>query len=175
MDIRLPDDSGIVACRTITDRRPQTRVIMLTSYADDNLIVQAEEAGACCYILKQVGNQALIEALELMRAGELKLDPVATQEDITKYHQGLRARRGGKFKDLTEREMLVLVAITDGKTNPQIANGLAVSEQTINNDINAIIQKLGVSNRFEAAIYALQNNIQSFLPERSDEAHQAGI
>ena len=78
--------------------------------------------------------------------------------------------RGGKFKYLTEREIRVLVQIADGKTNPQIASVMAVSEQTVCNDIDAIIRKLDVNNRFEAAIYALQHKIQLYLPERNDEA-----
>ena len=168
MDIRLPDDSGIVACGTITSRWPHTRVIMLTSYSDDTLVMQAYQAGACCYILKQVGNQALIDALARMKEGELNLDPAATQEDITRFNKDIRARSGDIFKDLTEREMRVLVEITDGKTNPQIAVALAVSEQTVCNDINTIIEKLGVSNRFEAAIYAMRNKIKFYLPERAD-------
>jgi DNA-binding NarL/FixJ family response regulator len=153
MDIRLPDDSGIVACGTITSRWPQTHVIMLTSYSDDNLVIQAYQAGACCYILKQVGNQALVTALERMKAGDLNLDPAATKEDITRFNQNLRARSGDVFKDLTEREM---------------ATALAVSEQTVCNDINTIIEKLGVNNRFEAAIYAMRHKIKFYLPERAD-------
>jgi two-component system response regulator DevR len=168
MDIRLPDDSGIVACGTIKNRWPQTRVIMLTSYADKALVMRAYQAGACCYILKQVGNQALIDALGQMKEGDLELDPAATQEDITRHHQDLRARSGDIFTNLTDREMRVLVEITDGKTNPQIASALAVSEQTVCNDINTIVDKLGVSNRFEAAIYAMRNKIKFYLPERAD-------
>ena len=141
---------------------------MLTSYSDDTLVMKAHQAGACCYILKQVGNQALIDALERMKKGELSMDPAATQENITRYHQDLRARSGDKFQELTEREMRVLVEITDGKTNPQIATTLAVSEQTVCNDINTIISKLGVSNRFEAAIYAMRHKIKFYLPERAD-------
>jgi len=166
MDIRLPDDSGIIACRTITTHWPQTRVIMLTSYADDTLVLRAYQAGACCYILKQVGNQALIDALERMREGGLALDPAATQEAINRYQKDVRTRTGDVFKDLTEREMWVLTEITEGKTNPQIAVALAVSEQTVCNDINAVITKLGVDNRFEAAIYAQRHNIKFHLPER---------
>jgi DNA-binding NarL/FixJ family response regulator len=166
MDIRLPDESGIIACRTITSRWPQTRVIMLTSYSDDALVMQAYQAGACCYILKQVGNQALIDALEKMREGKLDLNLANTQEAIAQHHQNLRARSGDTFKDLTEREMRVLLAITEGKTNTEIADDLLVSEQTVCNDINTIISKLRVDNRFEAAIYALRNKIQYYLPEK---------
>lgn len=169
MDIRLPDQSGIAACATITGRWPQTRVIMLTSYADDKTIRQAQQAGACCFIPKVVGNQALIEALERMKAGELNLDPAATQESLTQYHQELRARSGNKFSELTEREMRVLVEVANGNTNPQIAAALAVHEQTVSNDINTIIEKLGVDNRFEAAIYANRHKIHFYLPERADQ------
>ena len=169
MDIRLPDDSGVIACGKITAQWPDMRVIMLTSYSDDNLILRAKQAGACCYILKQVGNQALLDALEQMRAGDLNLDPIATQHGINQYHRVLRSQKGGMFKDLTEREMLVLLAITEGKTNPQIAAGLGISEQAISNAVNSVVRKLGVSNRFEAAIFAMQNNIRYFMPERSDE------
>ena len=168
MDIRLPDDSGIVACGTITSRWPQTRVIMLTSFADKALVMRAYQAGACCYILKQVGNQALIDALERMKVGELNLDPAAAQEDISRHNKDLRARSGDIFTNLTEREMQVLVEITEGKTNPQIAATLEVSEQTVCNDINAIIVKLEVSNRFEAAIFAMRHEIKFYLPERAD-------
>ena len=114
--------------------------------------MRAYQAGACCYILKQIGNQALIDALEQMKEGSLELDPAATQEDITRHNQDLRARSGDIFKNLSDREMQVLVEITEGKTNPQIADSLAVSEQTVCNDINTIVAKLGVDNRFEAAI-----------------------
>lgn len=170
MDIRLPDDSGVIACSTITKSWPKIRVIMLTSYSDDNLIMQAKQAGACCYILKQVGNQALVDALERMREGELNLDPLNTQKNITQHYQEIRYQRGGKLKNLTEREMRVLVEIANGKTNPQTASTMVVSEQTVCNDVDAIIRKLEVDNRFEAAIYALQHKVQLFLPERDDEA-----
>lgn len=170
MDIRLPDDSGVIACSTITESWPKIRVIMLTSYSDDNLIMQAKQAGACCYILKQVGNQALVDALERMREGELNLDPLNTQKNITQHYQEIRYQRGGKLKNLTEREMRVLVEIANGKTNPQTASTMVVSEQTVCNDVDAIIRKLEVDNRFEAAIYALQHKVQLFLPERDDEA-----
>jgi DNA-binding NarL/FixJ family response regulator len=166
MDIRLPDESGIIACRTITSHWPQIRVIMLTSYSNDALVMQASQAGACCYILKQVGNQALIDALEQMREGKLDLNPAATQEAIAQYHQDLRTKHGDFFKNLSEREMRVLLAITEGKTNPEIASALLVSEQTVCNDINTVVTKLGVDNRFEAAIYALRHKIQFYLPEK---------
>ena len=168
MDIRLPDESGIIACRTITGRWPNVQVIMLTSYADDALIMRALQAGACSYILKQVGNQALIDALEKIRMGKMELNPAATQQEIHQFHKNLRTQNGDVFKELTQREMQILAEITNGKTNHQIAAALSVSEQTVCNDINAVVSKLGVANRFEAAIYALRHKIQYHLPERDN-------
>ncbi len=166
MDIRLPDDSGLSACAAITSRWPQTRVIMLTSYSDDSLIRQAKEAGASYYILKQVGNQALIEALEQLQQGGLDLDMAATRQSITKYHQVIRERSGDRFKGLSEREMWVLWEVTEGKTDAQIADDLGMLEETVLDDINSLVKKLEVDNRFEAAIYAVRNKIQFFLPEK---------
>jgi two-component system response regulator DevR len=168
MDIRLPDESGIVACATITRRWPETKVIMLTSYADNNLIKQAQLAGACSYIPKVVGNQPLIEELERLREEELALDPTATEERLTQYHQQLRERSSNKFSELSEREMRVLRGLSDGKTNTQIGEELGVDEKSVRNDIKNIVRKLGVDNRFEAAIYATRNKIQFYLPERPD-------
>ena len=170
MDIRLPDESGIIACSTITSRWPEIRVIMLTSYADDNLVADAEQAGACYYILKQVGNQALIDALQRMREGSLDLDPAATRQEISRHYEEIRSQRGGKFKDLTEQEMWVLMLIAEGNTNPQIASARSVSAQTVGSDIDSIQRKLSVNNRFEAAIYAMQNKIELFLPERNNQS-----
>lgn len=165
MDIRLPDNSGIEACHEITTQWPHTHVIMLTSYGDDILILQALQAGACYYVLKQVGNEALIQALEKVRRGDVLLNPLETKRAIDQFRQHTRGKSGNFFKDLTERELRVLAHITQGKTNPQIAEMLSVSEQTVCNDINAILKKINVSNRFEAAIYALHHNIHFQLPE----------
>jgi len=164
MDIRLPVNSGIDACREITTKWPDTHVIMLTSYADNNLIIQALQAGACCYVLKQVGNEALIDALDNVRRGETLLDPTETKKTIKNFRQQVRGQQGNVFKDFTERELNVLAQIAQGKTNPQIAVSLSIAEQTICNDINAILTKINVSNRFEAAIYALHHNINFHLP-----------
>ncbi|KAA3661801.1 MAG: DNA-binding response regulator [Chloroflexi bacterium] len=166
MDIRLPGNSGIDACREITAKWPVSHVIMLTSYADNKLILQALQAGACCYVLKQVGNEALIEALNKVRRGEALLDPAETKQTISKFRQQARDQQGNVFKDFTERELNVLAQISQGKTNPQIAVALSVAEQTVCNDMNDILAKLNLSNRFEAAIFALHHNINFHLPER---------
>jgi DNA-binding NarL/FixJ family response regulator len=165
MDIRLPGRSGIEACREITTRWPDTRVIMLTSYADDDLILSALEANASGYVLKQVGNQALIDALESVRRGEAMLDPAVTKNAIEKFRQDERVQHGTIFKELTDREMRVLTRIAEGQASAQIAQELSISEQTVNNDIGAILVKLDLPNRFSAAIIAYRHNIKYYMPE----------
>jgi len=98
MDIRLPDESGLQACRTITKKWPATKVIMLTSFGDDALIFEALQAGASGYVLKQVGNQKLIEGLDALRRGEAMLDPVVTQRVIARVREDEHLREAEAFR-----------------------------------------------------------------------------
>lgn len=165
MDIRLPENSGIDACLKITTQWPDTKVIMLTSYGNDSLILQALQAGACHYILKQVGNQALIDNLDLIRQGKNLLTPNRFQKAIDNLYEQMESQHDGLFKLLTWREMQILLCVSQGLNNPQIAKKLSISEPTISNDMNAILDKLPVNNRFEAAIYALRHNISFWARE----------
>lgn len=164
MDIRMPGESGIDACREITRRWPDTEVIMLTSYVEDELIFQAIQAGASGYVLKQVGNRPLLDALEAVRRGEALLDPQVTQRVIAQVRETEQARQASAFRDLTPREMEVLAEVATGKTNPEIAGVLGVSEKTVRNHVSAILAKLEMNNRIEAATYAVRNDIQRHLP-----------
>lgn len=164
MDIRMPGDSGIDACREITSRWPETRVIMLTSYADDDLIFRALQAGASSYVLKQVGNRALIDALAAVRRGEALLDPVVTQRVIARVRQSEMDRQAAAFRDLSEREMAVLAQVAQGKSNPDIAAALSLSTKTVRNHVSSILSKLGLSNRIEAATHAVRHDIERHLP-----------
>lgn len=163
MDIRLPGESGIAACRAITSRWPDTKVIMLTSFADDDLIFQAIQAGAAGYVLKQVGNDELLQAIEAVRAGEALLDPLVTRKVIERVRQREREADAAAFRDLTERELEVLALIAEGKTNAEIAEALTLSEKTVRNHVSVILEKLGVSNRIEAATYAVRHDIKRLL------------
>jgi len=165
MDIRLPGESGIAACQTITTRWPQTKVIMLTSYADDDLIFQALQAGAAGYVLKQVGNEELLRAIEAVRQGEALLDPAVTRRVIERVRQREREAETAAFRDLTERELEVLALMAEGKTNAEIAEVLTLSEKTVRNHVSVILEKLGVSNRIEAATYAVRHNIKRLVPK----------
>lgn len=162
MDIRMPPGgSGIDACRIIVERWPQTQVIMLTSFANDELIADAIKAGAVGYVLKQVGTGELVRALDAVRQGAALLDPGVTRRVLAMMrHQG--DTKPDPFKDLTERELDVLRLLAEGKSNADIAEALVLSDKTVRNHISVILDKLQVSNRVEAATYAVAHDIRNY-------------
>ncbi len=164
MDIRLPGDSGIDACQEITRRWPDIKVIMLTSYGDDALIFRALQAGASGYVLKQIGNQALIQAIDAARQGTASLDPITTQRVIARVRADEVERQAAAFKALSEREIEILALVAEGRSNANIADVLGLSTMTVRNHVSAILSKLGLSNRIEAATYAVRHDIQRHLP-----------
>lgn len=164
MDIRMPPGkSGIEACRTITERWPEILVIMLTSFADDTLIGEAIEAGAVGYVLKQGGTGELVRALDAVRRGEALLDPAVTRRVLKMLRERGEAQPD-PFKGLTEREMDVLRQLAAGKSNPEIAQLLVLSDKTVRNLISIILDKLNLSNRVEAATFAVKHGILQAKP-----------
>ncbi len=163
MDIRLPGRSGIEATREITDKLPNTRVIMLTSYAEDEMLFDAIAAGASGYVLKQIGSGELMRALETVGRGESLLDPAVTQKVFDRVRQAARKDEGAAFERLTERELEVLALIAEGKTNKEIAESIYLSEKTVRNYVSSVLHKLGMSTRSEAAVYAVRHNIGDHL------------
>lgn len=166
MDIRLPGESGIEACRMITTRWPEIRVIMLTSSADDEMIFKALQAGASGYVLKQVGNQAFISALDAARKGESMLDPQVTGRVIARLREAERLQQAMAFRDLSDREFEVLALIAEGRSNPEIAARLSLSEKTVGHHVSTILAKLNLTNRIEAATYAVRHHIEEHMPAR---------
>jgi two-component system response regulator DevR len=167
MDIRMPPgSSGIDACRTIVQRLPQTQVIMLTSFANDELIADAITAGAVGYVLKQVGTGELINALNAVRQGAALLDPAVTRRVLAMLRQR-GENKPNPFKGLTERELDVLRLLAEGKTNADIAQILFLSDKTVRNHVSIILDKLQVSNRVEAATYAVAHDIRSYHTPQS--------
>lgn len=160
MDIRLPGESGIDATRRIHEQWPETRVIMLTSYADDDLIFSALQAGASGYVLKQIGSRSLVEALDAVRRGEALLDPSVTQRVINRVREQEAERQTAAFHGLSAREMEVLAEVAQGKSNAEIAVVLGLAEKTVRNHVSAILTKLGLTNRIEAATYAVRHDIE---------------
>lgn len=163
MDIRLLGGSGIDACEQIVERAPDTKVIMLTSYAEDEMLFDAIAAGACGYVLKQIGNDDLIRALETVARGEALLDPTLTQRVFDRVREAARKEHAEAFADLTDQEMRVLAQVAEGKTNREIAESLYLGEGTVRNYVSSILGKLGLSNRTEAAAYAVRHDVREFL------------
>ncbi len=167
MDIRLPGRSGIDACRDIVSQLPDTRVIMLTSYAEDELLFDAIEAGACGYVLKQIGSDDLVRAIEAVGRGEALLDPSVTRRVLERVREAARRDEAAAFAELTEQELRVLALIAEGKTNREIARALYLGEGTVRNYVSSILSKLGVTNRAEAAAFAVRHNLKEYLRSRT--------
>jgi len=163
MDIRLAGGNGVEACRKIVNQLPDTKVIMLTSYAEDEMLFAAIRAGAAGYVLKQVGSNDLIQAIEAAARGDATLDPSLTQRVFAEVRRSIQKGEAATFEELTAQEMQVLALIAEGKTNREIAAALFLSEGTIRNYVSNILSKLAVSNRAEAAAYAIQHNLKDYL------------
>jgi DNA-binding NarL/FixJ family response regulator len=163
MDIRLLGGSGIDACRRIVEQAPQTKVIMLTSYAEDEMLFDAIAAGACGYVLKQIGSDDLIRAVEAVGRGEALLDSALTQRVFDRVREATRKEHEASFANLTEQEMRVLAQVAEGKTNREIAQALFLGEGTVRNYVSSILKKLNLTNRAEAAAYAVEHNLKEFL------------
>lgn len=166
MDVRLPDQSGIFACRQIRQRWPAMHVLILTSFADEALVLEAIEAGAAGYVLKQLDSDDLVRAVRAVGKGDAVLDPVVTRQVLVRVRRAEHDSHEAAFRDLSARELEVLAQVAEGKTNAEIARVLILSEKTVRNHVSTILEKLGVTNRIEAATYAVRFHIENLLPER---------
>ncbi len=163
MDIRLPGGSGIEACEEISEKHPNTKVIMLTSYAEDEMLFSAIRAGASGYVLKQIEGEGLVRAIEAVGRGEALLDPAVTQRIFQEVRKAAKEEEASAFAALTQQEKHVLMLVSEGKTNREIAKALFLGEGTVRNYVSSILSKLGVSNRAEAAAYAVEHNLRDHL------------
>jgi len=159
MDIRLPGEGGIEATRQIMTLFPKSRVVMLTSFADDDLVMRAISAGAVGYVLKQVGNEELLRAIQAAARGEASLDPSTTARLLSRVREVDRKSEEDAFRELTDREMDVLVHLARGRTNAEIGKLLNLSEKTVGNYIGTMFEKLHFNNRIELAIYAVEHHL----------------
>jgi len=163
MDIRLPGKSGIDACEEIKSEFPEMQVIMLTSYAEDEMLFSAIKAGASGYVLKQINSEGLIQSLEAVERGEGSLDPAVTQRVFQEVRKAVREEEAASFASLSQQEKMVLKLVSEGKTNKEIAQNLFLGEGTVRNYVSSILSKLSVSNRAEAAAYAVEHNLKNFI------------
>jgi two-component system, NarL family, response regulator DevR len=164
MDIRLPGRSGVEATQDIVRHRPETKVIVLTSYAEDDVLFDAIAAGASGYVLKQIGSDDLVRALMTVGRGESMLDPAVTQKVFQQVRTNARQAEDEFFAALTDQELIILALMTDGLTNKEIARRVFLSEKTVRNYVSSILSKLNVTSRAEAAVYAVRHHIEEHLP-----------
>jgi DNA-binding NarL/FixJ family response regulator len=164
MDIRLPGKNGIEATKEIIADNPDTKIIMLTSFAEDDLLFDAINAGAYGYILKQIGSDDLLNALAAIGRGEALLDPALTQKVFKRVREASRKATDEAFAALSDQELRILALISEGKTNKQIASDIFLSEKTVRNYVSSILSKLNLSTRSEAAAYAVKHSVFDHVP-----------
>ncbi len=159
MDIRLHGDSGLEATRQLTAKYPETKVVILTSYADEELVIGAIRAGAVGYILKEVGNEEVLRGIRAAAAGGSALDAATTTKLLARVRATEHKADEEAFRDLSDRELEVLYEVSQGKTNAEIASSLNLSEKTARNYVSSILEKLHLPNRIELATYAIKHNL----------------
>ena len=155
MDVRLPDGTGIDACREIRSARPQARVLFLTTFADDQALLATLFAGGDGYLLKEIDEEALIRAIESVAGGQSILDATMVQRmlsQMTALSMPPAGTAPAKHDNLTQQERNVLALVAAGHTNKVIASKLGLSAATVRNYLSTVFQKLNVSHRSEAAV-----------------------
>ena len=156
MDVVMPEMDGLETTRAILDRHPQVKIIVLTSFPEEDLVQRALEAGAIGYLLKNVSISTLSTAIRSAYSGQSTLSPEATQALVQS-----RSKSQDLGDDLSERERQVLALIVKGLSNEEIAEQLVISPYTVKNHVSACISKLGANNRTQAATIAIQNGLIS--------------
>jgi two-component system, NarL family, response regulator DevR len=153
MDVRLPDGSGIEACREIRGEMPDTKVVILTSYPDEEAVFSAIIAGASGYLLKQVRARDLVAALEAVGRGESLLDPAVTEKVLERVRRVATSGATDELAQLTAQEQRILLLVAEGKTNKEIAAEVFLSDKTVKNYVSSILSKLNLQRRAQAAAF----------------------
>jgi two-component system, NarL family, response regulator DevR len=160
MDVRLPDGSGIEACREIRAEMPATRVVMLTSYPDEEAVLSAIVAGASGYLLKQVRARDLVAALEAVGRGESLLDPAVTEKVLERIRRiATGSQETDELSQLTSQERKILMRLAEGKTNKEIAAEIYLSDKTVKNYVSSILAKLNLERRAQAAAFVAKHRL----------------
>ncbi len=152
LDGRLPDGSGIDVCREVRSRSPEIAALILTSFDDDDALFSAIMAGAAGYLLKQVGGNALVDAVRRVAAGQSLLDPGVTAKVLERLRSG--PREDPALAQLTTQERRILDLVGEGMTNRQIAETVHLAEKTVKNYVSSMLTKLGLQSRTQAAIFS---------------------
>ncbi len=159
MDVRLPDGSGIEACREIRADLPGTRVVILTSYPDEEAVLSAIIAGASGYLLKQIRARDLVAALEAVGRGESLLDPAVTEKVLERVRRIATGTFTDELAALTQQEQKILLLVAEGKTNKEIAAEVYLSDKTVKNYVSSILSKLNLERRAQAAAFVAKHRI----------------
>jgi DNA-binding NarL/FixJ family response regulator len=159
MDVRLPDGSGIEACREIRSEYPDIKVVMLTSYPDEEAVLSAIIAGASGYLLKQVRGRDLVSALESVGRGDSLLDPAVTERVLERVRRVASGGERDELSDLTSQERKILLLVADGKTNKEIASEVFLSDKTVKNYVSSILAKLSLQRRAQAAAFVARHHL----------------
>jgi two-component system response regulator DevR len=160
MDVRLPDGSGIEACREIRAEFPATRVVILTSYPDEEAVLSAIIAGASGYLLKQIRGRDLISALEAVGRGESLLDPAVTEKVLDRVRRIATGTYTDEMAQLTQQEQKILLLVAEGKTNKEIASEVFLSDKTVKNYVSSILSKLNLERRAQAAAFVARHRMK---------------
>lgn len=160
MDIRLPDGSGVDACRKIKQENDEISVVMLTSYSDEEAIVGAVMAGASGYLLKQADAERLTQAIRDAASGASTLDPRATGALLSQFRELSAKQAEAELAGLTDRERRMLTLIAEGYTNRAIGEVLHLSEKTVRNHVSQLLRKLGFQRRSQAAAWAGERRLE---------------
>jgi len=159
MDVRLPDGSGIEACREIRAEFPTMRIVMLTSYPDEEAVLSAILAGASGYLLKQIRGRDLVTALEAVGRGDSLLDPAVTERVLERVRRIANGDERDELSDLTAQERKILRLVADGKTNKEIAAEVFLSDKTVKNYVSSILSKLNLQRRAQAAAFVAKHQL----------------
>ncbi|MEE1786661.1 response regulator transcription factor [Streptomyces sp. SP17BM10] len=154
LDVRLPDGDGVTVCRELRDRMPDLACLMLTSFDDDDALLDAIMAGAAGYVLKQVKGADLVSAVRTVASGQSMLDPATTRKLMESLRHHEENETDAVLAGLTQREREILALVGEGKTNRQIGQELYLAEKTVKNHVSRLLAKLGVERRLQAAVLA---------------------
>ena len=157
LDMRLPDGSGLEVCRQLRRLCPQVRVLMLTSYYNDDMVMDAIQAGAEGYLLKEINAELLIRSIREVMEGKSILDPAMTRKVIERERTGKSAESAPSLNQLSPQERRVIALVAEGKTNKEIAANLSLSDKTVKNYLSNLMAKLNFSRRSQAAAFFAQS------------------
>lgn len=158
LDVRLPDGSGFEACRRLHLLTPPVKVIILTAFADDEIVMQAIGSGAEGYLLKEIDEQGLVRAIKEVAEGRSILDPAVTRRVMNRVKDGAGSSPAGKLDRLSAQERRVLELVAQGKTNKEIGLAMSLSDKTVKNYLSNLMEKLQLSRRSQAAAFYVQHS-----------------